>query len=236
MEHRQFKDQLYEQFARIGKALASPQRLELLDLLLQGERSVEDLAQETALSTANASQHLRILRQARLVDARKEGLHIYYRLADPAVFDLWRALRTLGERQLAEIDRLVALYMRHPEHLEPISREELYARMRAGDVIVLDVRPAREYHQGHILHARSIPITELEARLAELPKTQEIVAYCRGPYCLFSDEAVALLAAHGYRARRLIDGYPEWHAAGLPTEAPGSNHPQTVARTADQTP
>jgi rhodanese-related sulfurtransferase len=217
--HRAFKAQLYEQFARLGKALASPQRLELLDLLTQGERTVEDLAQEASLSVANASQHLRVLYQARLVDTRKAGLYVYYRLADPAVFEVWRALRALGERQLAEIDRLVALYLRAPERLEPLSREELRARLAAGDVLVLDVRPALEYRQGHIAGARSIPITELEARLAELSPTQEIVAYCRGPYCLFSDEAVALLTAHGYRARRLMDGYPEWRAAGLPVEA-----------------
>jgi DNA-binding transcriptional ArsR family regulator len=216
--HRAFKAQLYEQFARMGKALASPQRLELLDLLAQGERTVEDLAEEAGLSIANASQHLRVLRQARLADARKEGLYVYYRLADPAVFELWRALRTLGERQLAEIDRLVAIYMRAPERLEPLSRDELRARLAADMVIVIDVRPATEYRQGHIAGALSIPITDLETRLAELPPTQEVIAYCRGPYCLFSDEAVSLLTAHGYRARRLAEGYPEWRAAGLPIE------------------
>jgi rhodanese-related sulfurtransferase len=216
MGHRAFKDQLYTQFARLGKALASPQRLELLDLLAQGERTVEDLAQEAALSMANASQHLRVLFQAQLVTTRKEGLHVYYRLADPAVFALWWALRDVGERQLAEIDRLVATYMQHPEHLEPLSREELCTRMAAGEVIVLDVRPVAEYRQGHIAGALSLPITELEARLAELPAPVEVVAYCRGPYCVFSNEAVALLTAHGYRARRLRDGYPEWRAAGLP--------------------
>jgi len=216
MSHREFKDQLYAQFARLGKALASPQRLELLDLLAQGERTVEDLAQEAALSVANASQHLRILFQARLVATRKDGLHVYYRLADPTVFALWRTLRAVGERQLAEIDRLIATYMQHPEHLEPLSREELLARMAAGQVIVLDVRPAAEYQQGHIAGALSFPVAELGTRLTELPSALEIVAYCRGPYCVFSDEAVALLAAQGYRARRLRDGYPEWHAAGLP--------------------
>ncbi len=224
MEHRAFKEQLYAQFARLGSALASPQRLELLDLLAQGERTVEDLAQEAALSVANASQHLRVLRQARLVEARKAGLYVYYRLADPAVFDLWRALRTLGERQLAEIDRLVATYQRHPEHLEPVSREELCARMAAGEVVVLDVRPVLEYRQGHIAGARSLPITELQARLCELSPDQEIVAYCRGPYCLFADEAVQLLVARGYRARRLVDGYPEWRAARLPVEETAAAH------------
>jgi|SRR5579859_453451 len=217
--HHLFKAQLYEQFARIGKALASAQRLELLDLLAQGERTVEDLAQEAGLSIANASQHLRILRQARLADARKAGLYVYYRLASPAVFALWQTLRAVGEQQLAEIERLILLYLRSPEALEPISREELRARLAMGDVIVLDVRPEVEYRQGHIAGARSMPMSELEAQLAELPKDRDIVAYCRGPYCFFSSEAVAVLTSHGYRARRLADGYPEWHAAQLPVEA-----------------
>jgi len=218
MAHREFKDQLYAQFARIGKALASPQRLELLDLLAQGERTVEDLAHEVALSIANASQHLRMLHQAHLVESRKAGLYVYYRLADPSVFALWRALRTVGETQLAEVDRLVDTYMHHPEHLEPLSRDNLVRRIASGDAILLDVRPALEYRQGHIAGARSIPVEQIEARLRELDPTGEIVAYCRGPYCLFADEAVALLRAHGFSARRYAEGYPEWAAAGLPNE------------------
>lgn len=218
MEHREFKDQLYAQFARVGKALASPQRLELLDLLAQGERSVEELAREAALTVANASQHLRVLRDARLVESRKEGQYVYYRLADPAVFALWRAVREVGERQLAEIDRLVETYMRHPEQLEPLSREHLARRVATGDAILLDVRPALEYRQGHIAGARSIPVEHLEARLRELHPEQEVVAYCRGPYCVFADEAVTLLRARGFNARRYAEGYPEWAAAGLPIE------------------
>lgn len=218
MGHREFKDKLYAQFARIGKALASPQRLELLDLLSQGERTVEDLAGEAALTIANASQHLQVLRGARLVESRKDGLYVYYRLADPAVYALWRGLREVGERQLAEIDRLVETYMRHPEHLEPLSRDDLTRRLADGDAIVVDVRPAPEYQQGHIAGARSIPIEQLEARLRELDPRQEIVAYCRGPYCVFADEAVALLHARGFTARRYVEGYPEWAAAGLPVE------------------
>jgi rhodanese-related sulfurtransferase len=218
MGHREFKDQLYAQFARIGKALASPQRLELLDLLAQGERTVEDLASEAALTVANASQHLHVLRDARLVESHKEGLYVYYRLADPAVFGLWSALRGVGERQLAEIDRLAEAYLRHPEHLEPLSREHLARRLAAGDAILLDVRPALEYRQGHIAGARSMPVEQLEARLRELDPGQEVVAYCRGPYCVFADEAVTLLRARGYNARRYAEGYPEWAAAGLPTE------------------
>jgi rhodanese-related sulfurtransferase len=218
MGHREFKDQLYAEFARIGKALASSQRLELLDLLAQGERSVEDLAREAALPIANASQHLHVLRAARLVDSRKEGLYVYYRLADPAVYTLWRALREVGERQLAEIDRLVETYMRHPEHLEPLSRDDLVRRLSEGDAILLDVRPALEYQQGHITGARSIPVEQMAARLDELNPDQEVVAYCRGPYCVFADEAIALLRSRGFTARRYVEGYPEWAAAGLPIE------------------
>jgi rhodanese-related sulfurtransferase len=219
MGHREFKDQLYTQFARLGKALADPHRLELLDLLAQGERTVEELGREVALSMANASQHLRILRAARLVESRKDGLYVWYRLADPAVFTLWQALRHVGERQLAEIDRLVDAYRHHPEHLEPLSRENLVRRLAEGDAILLDVRPAREYQQGHIAGARSIPVDQLETRLRELDPDRDIVAYCRGPYCVFADEAVALLQAHGFTARRYVEGYPEWAAAGLPTQS-----------------
>src|SRR5579859_8236741 len=217
MGHREFKDKLYAQFARVGKALASPQRLELLDLLAQGERTVEDLAREAALSIANASQHLRLLRQARMVDSRKEGLYVYYRLADPSVFELWRALRKVGENQLAEIDRLVDIYMRHPEHLEPISRAALQRRLAEGDVVLLDVRPALEYRQGHITGARSIPIDVLPEHLPELPRDRPIVAYCRGPYCVYADEAVSLLRSHGLQAARLSIGYPDWKKSEPPT-------------------
>jgi rhodanese-related sulfurtransferase len=216
MGHREFKDQLYAQFARLGKALADPHRLELLDLLAQGERTVEALAREATLSMANASQHLRILHAARLVESRKEGLYRAYRLADPAVFSLWQALRQVGERQLAEIDRLVDAYMHHPEHLEPLAREDLVRRLAEGDAVLLDVRPALEYRQGHIAGARSIPVDELEARLGELDPQREIVAYCRGPYCVFADEAVALLRERGRQAYRYAEGFPDWAAAGLP--------------------
>jgi rhodanese-related sulfurtransferase len=227
MGHREFKYQLYAQFARIGKAIASPQRLELLDLLAQGERTVEDLAHEASLAIANASQHLQVLRQAHLVEARKDGVYVYYRLADPTVYDLWRSLRTVGERQLSEIDRLVDAYVRHPEHLEPLSRDELATRLASGAVVVVDVRPRSEYHQGHIAQALSIPVGELGARLAELPTTQEIVAYCRGPYCLFADEAVEILSTHGFTAVRYAEGYPEWKAAGLPTSRVDPVSPET---------
>ena len=216
MGQRAFKEQLYAQFARLGKALASPGRLELLDLLAQGERSVEELAREAALSAANASAHLQVLQRARLVDSRKEGQRVYYRLADPAVYRLWSALRHVGERQLAEIDRLVAAYLQGRQGLEAVSRHELRRRLAEGATEVLDVRPVVEYRQGHIAGARSIPVDELEERLHELDPTREIVAYCRGPYCVFADEAVTLLRERGYRAARYDEGYPEWAAAGLP--------------------
>jgi len=217
-EHRMFKDQLFGQFARIGKALANPHRLELLDLLAQGERAVEDLAGEAGMSVANTSRHLQELRAARLVEVRREGLYGYYRLADDGVFEVWRAMRDLGEARLAEIDRLVGTYLTDRESLEAVCAEELLTKTREGDVVVLDVRPEQEYRAGHIPGARSVPLERLEAYLEEIPKEREIVAYCRGPYCVFSDEAVALLRSRGYQAKRLAEGLPDWRAAGMPVE------------------
>lgn len=225
MGDRLFKDQLYTQFARIGRAIASPARLELLDLLAQGERPVEDLAREGHLSVANASAHLKVLRQAHLVLSRRQGLHVYYRLADPAVYGLWSALLDVGRQQLAEIDRLVATHLNGRSGLEALSREQLRERLADPATVLLDVRPGLEYRQGHIAGARSIPLSELNARLAELDPAQAIVAYCRGPYCVFADEAVALLREHGFAAARYEEGYPAWAAAGLPVSraqaAPG---------------
>ena len=215
-EKRTFKVLLYEQFARIGKALANAHRLELLDLLAQGERTVEALAAETGLSVANASQHLQTLRAARLVETRRAGVSIYYRLASQAVGQLWLALRETGETHLAEVEQLVATFVEDRSVLTPISVEELREALAAERVVLLDVRPASEYQAGHLPQARSLPVTELEARLAELPQEREIIAYCRGPYCVFADEAVALLHAHGYAARRLEEGVPEWRQRGLP--------------------
>ena len=213
---RQFKDQLYAQFARIGKALSNPHRLELLELLAQGERAVEDLAREANLPIANASQHLQVLRAAQLVDVRRDGLYAYYRLSDERVFRLWQALRDLGELQLAEVNRLVQSFLQDRSPLQSITTAELLQLLEAGNVVILDVRPEVEYQSGHIPEARSIPIDELETRLGELPRDQEIIAYCRGPYCVFADEAVTLLQKQGYRARRLIDGLPDWQALNLP--------------------
>jgi rhodanese-related sulfurtransferase/predicted transcriptional regulator len=216
---RQFKDQLYEQFARIGKALSNPHRLELVELLSQGERTVEDLAAEANLPIANASQHLQVLRAAQLVDVRREGLYAYYRLSDERVFRAWQVLRELGEQQLAEVGRLVESFLQDRSPLQSINAAELIERIEAGDVLVLDVRPELEYRSGHIPQARSIPVDELETRLSELPRDQEIIAYCRGPYCVFADEAVMLLQKHGYRVRRLVEGLPDWQALYLPVES-----------------
>jgi rhodanese-related sulfurtransferase len=215
---RQFKDQLYEQFARIGKALSNPHRLELVELLAQGERTVEDLAAEANLPIANASQHLQVLRAAQLVDVRRDGLYAYYRLSDAHVFRVWQSLRDLGEQQLAEVGRLVESFLLDRSPLQSINAAELIERIEAGDVIVLDVRPETEYQSGHIPQARSIPVDELETRLGELPRKKEIIAYCRGPYCVFADEAVSLLQKRGYRARRLVEGLPDWQALNLPVE------------------
>jgi rhodanese-related sulfurtransferase len=216
--HREFKDRLFEQFARIGKALASPKRLEILDLLAQGERTVEEIARETAMPLANASQHLQVLKGARMVESRREGLYAYYRLADEAVFRTWQAVRALGETRLAEIDRVVETFLENRDALEAVGAAALMERLSDGNVVVLDVRPEVEYRAGHIPGALSVPVDALEAALQALPKDKEIVAYCRGPYCVFSDEAVTLLRSRGYQARRLAEGLPDWRAKGLPVE------------------
>ena len=215
---RQFKNELYEQFARIGKALSNPHRLELVELMAQGERTVEELAAEANLPIANASQHLQVLRAAQLVDVRRDGLYAYYRLSDERVFRVWQALRDLGELQLAEVNRLVQSFLQDRSSLKSINAAELLEQMKTGDVVILDVRPELEYRSGHIPEARSIPVDELEERLGELSAEQEIIAYCRGPYCVFADEAVTLLQKHGYRARRLVEGLPDWQALNLPVE------------------
>jgi rhodanese-related sulfurtransferase len=217
--NRDFKDRLYAQFARLGSALASPRRLELLDLLAQGERSVEELAQETEQSIGNTSQHLQVLREAQLVRTDKRGLRVFYRIADPDVLQLWQILRSVGETQLAEIDRLIDEFLGYRNDLDAISKEELLRRMEDGTVVVVDARPFTEYRQGHIAGALSIPIGELTDRLNELPENRQIVAYCRGPYCVYADRAVQLLQSRGLAASRLEDGYPEWAAAGLPVAA-----------------
>ena len=216
MAHRAAKTALFDEFARAGKALASGRRIELLDVLANGERTVEALAREVGLSVANTSQHLQVLRQAGLVAGRRQGTSIFYRLAAPEVFQLWQALRSLAASRLAEVERLAATYLGDRDELEPVTREELARRLDDGDdLVVLDVRPGPEHATGHLPGAVSIPVGELRRRLAELPRDREIVAYCRGPYCAFAHEAVTLLRDEGFSARRLEDGLPEWQAAGL---------------------
>jgi rhodanese-related sulfurtransferase len=213
---RTAKQALFDEFARVGKALASGRRIELLDVLANGERTVEGLARQLGLSVANTSQHLQVLRQAGLVATRREGTSVHYRLAAPEVFELWRALRTLASSRLAEVERLAAAYLGARDQLEPITRQELARRLADGDeLVVLDVRPTEEHAAGHLPGAVSIPLAELRRRLAELPRDREIVAYCRGPFCAFAHEAIAVLTDAGLTARRLEDGLPEWAAAGL---------------------
>jgi rhodanese-related sulfurtransferase len=216
--HRAFKDRLFEQFARIGKALSSPKRLEILDLLAQAERTVEEIARETAMPVASASQHLQVLKGARMVEARRQGLYAHYRLADEEVFRAWRAVRDLGEVRLAELDRVVETYLKDRATMEAVDAVGLMERLADGSVVVLDVRPEEEYRAGHIPGALSVPVESLAAAPQVLPEDKEIVAYCRGPYCVFSDEAVRALSARGYRASRLTEGFPEWRAAGYPVE------------------
>jgi rhodanese-related sulfurtransferase/DNA-binding transcriptional ArsR family regulator len=218
MRTREIKDRIYEQLSRIGKALSSPQRLEIIELLAQGERTVQSLAQSLSLPVANASHHLRALRAARLVETRRRGTFVYYCLADPDVFELARTIRVLAERHLSELDRIVRAYFHARDSLEPVDRQTLLERVRSGQVVVVDVRPVEEYRAGHIPGALSIPVGEIENRLAELPPGKEIVAYCRGPYCVMALEAVEKLRARGYAARRLTEGFPEWRASGLPVE------------------
>ena len=214
--HRTFKNRLYGQLARLGKALSSPHRLEMLELLAQGERTVDSLATEIGLSLANASQHLQALRQAALVESRKDGLFVYYRLADPDVFDLSKVVRSVAERRLAELDRLVHEHFGNRAGAEPVPMAELVKRARSRQVVILDTRPASEYVAGHISGALSVPVDDLQRRLKHLTRGKEYVAYCRGPYCIYADRAVDILRATGRRARRLVEGFPDWRSAGLP--------------------
>lgn len=213
------KQALFEQLALVSRALGSAVRLELIDFLAQGERNVEELAQVAGLSVANTSKHLQQLKAGGLVEARREGKHIRYRLADDRVLDAIRNLRILAESHLDEVSDLIASYLRSRDALEPLPAKELLERARDGLVTVIDVRPPEEYVQGHITGALNIPLDKLKTRLQELPRDQEIVAYCRGPWCVLSFEAVARLRGAGFEARRLEDGLPEWRRAGLPVES-----------------
>jgi rhodanese-related sulfurtransferase len=215
MDGRALKDLLYEQVARVGKALASPKRLEILEMLAQGEKAVEAIAGEVRIDVKLASAHLKSLREARLVQVRRDGKRMIYRLSGADVAQLGVTLRQVAEEHLVELRLALQQMMAEPERLSQLRRKELLAQARRGEVMVLDVRPADEFDTAHLPYARSVPLPELAQRLAELPKNVEIVAYCRGPFCLMSDEAVKLLRAHGYRARKTLDGVSEWQAAGL---------------------
>lgn len=219
MSTANFKQDVYAQLARVGKALSSGNRLELLEFVAQGPRSVEELASMTRLSVANASKHLQELRRSGLVQARKEGLRVFYEVAGADVVDLIAALGRVAETRLAELEQILRTYIVARDDLEPVPAAELMERVKLGLVTVLDVRPSEEFAAGHLPGAVNVPVDDLARRLKKLPKTREVIAYCRGPYCLLSVDAVALLRKKGYKARRLEDGFPEWKAAGLPVEA-----------------
>ena len=233
MPHREFKDALYAQFARIGHALASPRRIEMLDLLSQGEKAVESLAATTATPVKNTSAHLRVLRQARLVDTRKEGTRVFYRLADAHVEGFLRPFQALGHARLAEVEQVAQQFLHRHDPLLPVTLPELRRRLRDGSATVIDVRPRDEYHAGHLPGALSVPVGELQRRLRELPKSREVIAYCRGPYCVYALEAVTMLRKRGYRARRADPGLPDWRQAGLPVASgpAGLTSPKRTTRT-----
>lgn len=218
MSINNFKHDLFAQFARVGKALSNGNRLELLEFLAQGERGVDELAKTAGLSVGNTSQHLQQLRQAGLVVSRKQGLNVLYRLTDDDVVDLLGALRSVAERHVADVERLINSFLTVKDDLEPIPREELLSRVRDGLVTVVDVRPPEEYAAGHVPGAVNIPLDKLKSHLKDLQTYQEIVAYCRGPHCVLAFDAVEQLRKRGIKARRLEDGYPEWKLAGMPIE------------------
>ncbi|HUG16482.1 MAG TPA: metalloregulator ArsR/SmtB family transcription factor [Thermomicrobiales bacterium] len=220
-ENRQFKDGLYAQFARIGHAVSTPKRIELLDLLAQAERTVAELAELTDTPIKNTSSHLRTLRQAGLVDTRKEGQFVYYRLADLEIHELVRQLQTVAHARFGEVERITHRYLDGRDDLEGVSARELERRLRDGEVTLIDVRPSEEFEAGHIPGALSVPIDQLKRGRVQVPKTREVVAYCRGRYCVYAVEAVTLLRKRGYRARRLTDGLPAWRGQGRRIVAPG---------------
>lgn len=213
--NRHFKDEIYEQFSRIGKAVSNPNRLELLDILCQGERTVETLAKETGLTVANVSQHLRVLWAARLVETEKQGLFVIYRLADQAVCEFFFAMRVLAEKRLAEVEQIKRRFLEGRDGMEPVDKEDLLQRIKEGSVTILDVRPAEEYDSGHIAGAISLPLEELKQHLSNLPRNREIVAYCRGPYCVLSIQAVEILRAKGFKAVRIEEGIQDFRAMGF---------------------
>lgn len=219
MGDRTAKDALFDGFAEIAKALASGRRTEIVDLLAQGQRSVDEIAEEIGQSVANTSHHLRAMARAGLLATRRDGTRVIYRLASERVGELWSALRDVASEHVAGLERLADAYLGDREGVEVVDRDELAARLRRREVLVLDVRPAPEFAAGHIAGARSVPVAELRRHLRVLPKDADVVAYCRGPYCVYADEAVRELTRRGFRARRLVDGFPEWKRAGLPIAA-----------------
>jgi rhodanese-related sulfurtransferase len=216
MARGQVKDQLYDQFSRIGRAISSPARLEILDLLSQGEKTVEQIAEQARLGIKNASAHLRALREARLVDTRKEPPYVHYRLADDDVMRVVRDIQALARARLAEVEQITRLYFDDPLDMEPVDADELLSRLEGGEVTVLDVRPRDEYLAGHVPGAVSVPVEELERRLGEIPRGRPVIAYCRGPYCVYAVEAVGTLRRHGFEAGRMEEGVPDWRLAGRP--------------------
>lgn len=218
MEKRAFKNKVYQQLANMIKAMSNPHRLEILELLAQGQFSVAEIAEETNITGANASQHLQVLKQAQLVSTRREGNHIYYSLAGESVYKAWKALRELGIERVAEIERVLRQFRESRNSLEILSSSELVKKMKQGDITIIDVRPEEEFKEGHIAGALNIPVDQLSNKADELPADQEIVAYCRGPFCVFADDAVELLQKKGLNAKRLDEGYPEWKLEELPIE------------------
>jgi rhodanese-related sulfurtransferase/DNA-binding transcriptional ArsR family regulator len=218
MDKREFKNKVYNELAKVTKALGNPRRLEIIELLAQGDYSVEQISLQTDLSIANASQHLQVLKTAQLVDITRNGNFIYYRLADSNVFKAWKALRELGVERIASIEKLVKDFRQLKSKTDSVSIDELLKKLKAGKITILDVRPQNEFNSGHIAQAISIPIDQLRNRLKELPKRNEIIAYCRGPFCVYADEAVALLNKAGYKATRLEEGFPDWQVMGLPVD------------------
>lgn len=218
MHKRAFKNKVYDELAKVTKAMANPHRMEIIDLLAQGLFQVEKIAAYTEMSIANASQHLQVLKRARLVEVTRKGNFILYHLADEKVFNAWRAIRELGMESNAEVEKLIKDYRNDHQSLQPVTIEELREKLDSNEAVLLDVRPEEEYQRGHIHRAISIPVEQLSARINELSKDKEIVAYCRGPLCVFADEAVKLLRQKGYKAKRMDEGFPDWAALGLPVD------------------
>lgn len=218
MEKRDFKDKIFNELARVTTALGNPRRLEIIDLLAQGGKSVEKIATETGMSVANTSKHLHVLKAGRLVEVKREGNFIIYHLASEKVNEIWHSLRDFGTERIAEIDKVVRDFRAGKEKLESVTIDDLIKRINLEEVVLLDVRPESEYNFGHISKALSIPIEELADRLKELPRNKQIIAYCRGPFCVFADEATELLLKNNFKAKRLIEGFPDWKLKGLPVE------------------